>query len=74
MLFHAFGAINFMTKLFINATSMQLIIYLFPINYMPTWKHDIRRNINSDISVATIRRVTIIFFELGVVKNFMQKF
>ena len=41
---------------------------------MPTWKHDIRRNINSDISIGTIRRVTIIFFELGVVKNFMQKF
>ena len=41
---------------------------------MPTWKHDKRRNINSDISIVTIRRVTIIFFELGVVKNFMQKF
>ena len=35
---------------------------------------DIRRNVNSDISIVTMRRVAIIFFELGVVKNFMQKF
>ena len=38
------------------------------------WKHNIKRNVNSDFSVVTMRRVAIIFFELGVVKHFMQKF
>ena len=33
-----------------------------------------RRNVNSDLSIVTIHRVAITFFELGVVKNFMQKF
>ena len=38
-------------------------------------KHgNIRRNVNSDFSIITMRRVAIIFFELGVVKNFMQIF
>ena len=37
-------------------------------------KYNIRRNVNLDISVVTIRRVAIIFYELGVIKNFMQKF
>ena len=32
-----------------------------------------RRNVNSDFSTVTMRRVAIIFFELGIVKNFMQK-
>ena len=38
------------------------------------WKYNIRRNVNSDFSVVIMRRVAIIFFELGVVKKFMQKF
>ena len=42
--------------------------------YILSWKYDIRRNVNSDISIVTMRRVAIMFFELGVVKNFMQKF
>ena len=32
---------------------------------------NLRRNIYSVFSVETMRRVSIIFFELGVVKNFM---
>ena len=39
-----------------------------------SWKYNIRRNVNSDISIVTMRKVAIIFFELGVIKNFMQKF
>ena len=39
-----------------------------------SWKYNIRRNVNSDFSIVTMRRVAIIFFELEVVKNFMQKF
>ena len=39
-----------------------------------TWKYNIRRNGNSDFSIATMRRVAITFFELGVVKNLMQTF
>ena len=39
-----------------------------------TWKYNIRRNANSDFSIVTMRRVAIIFFELGVVKNSTQKF
>ena len=35
---------------------------------------NIRRNASSNFSIVTKRRVSIIFFELGVVKNFMQKF
>ena len=38
------------------------------------WKYNVRRKVNSDLSIVTMRRVTIIFFELGVVKNFIQKF
>ena len=38
------------------------------------WKINIRRNVNSDFSVVTMLRVAIIFFELEVVKNFVQKF
>ena len=30
-------------------------------------------NVNSDFSFITMRRVAIVFFELGGVKNFMQK-
>ena len=39
-----------------------------------TWKYNIRRIANSDFSIVTMRRVAIIFFELGVVKNSTQKF
>ena len=38
------------------------------------WKYNIRRKVNSDFSIVTMRRVAIIFFELGVVKKFMQTF
>ena len=38
------------------------------------WRYNIRRNVNSDFSNVTIRSVAIIFFELGVVKNFMKTF
>ena len=31
-------------------------------------------NVNSDFSIVTMRRVAITFFELGVVKKFMQNF
>ena len=39
-----------------------------------SWEYNIRRNVNSDISIVIVRRVAIIFFELGVVKKLMQKF
>ena len=39
-----------------------------------SWKYNIRQNVNSDISIVTMRRIAVIFFELGVAKNFMQKF
>ena len=44
------------------------------IMMMRTWKYNTRRNVNSDFSIVTMRRVAIIFLELGVVKKFMQKF
>ena len=37
-------------------------------------KYNIRRNVNPDLSIVTMHRVAIRFFELGVVKKFMQKF
>ena len=42
--------------------------------FVRPWKYNVRRNVNSDFSIVTMRRVAIIFFELGVVKQFMQKF
>ena len=36
-----------------------------------TWKYNIRKNVNSDFTIVAMRRVAIIFFELGVVKNLM---
>ena len=39
-----------------------------------SWNYDIRRDINAGLPVVTLRRVAIIFFEFGVVNNFMQKF
>ena len=44
------------------------------ISMLIAWKYNIRRNVNSDRSIVTMRRVTTTFFELGVVKKFMQKF
>ena len=38
------------------------------------WKYNKTRNANSNFSIVTMRRVAIMFFKLGVVKNFMQKF
>ena len=38
------------------------------------WKCNIRRNVNSDLSVVTMRRVATTFFELTAAKYFMQKF
>ena len=38
------------------------------------WNYNIRRTANSGFSIVTMRWVTIIFFELGVVKNFIQEF
>ena len=38
------------------------------------WEHNIKKNVNSDFSFVTMGRVTIMFFELEVVKNFMQIF
>ena len=38
------------------------------------WKYNIRRNVNSDFSIVTMRRVAIIFFEQGVVKNPCKNF
>ena len=39
-----------------------------------SWKYNIRRNVNSDFSIVSMRRVPIIFFELEIVKNFMRTF
>ena len=39
-----------------------------------TWKCNIRRNISSDFSIVTMRRVAIIFFEWGVVKFSLRNF
>ena len=44
------------------------------VNYNKSWKYNIRRNVNSDLSIVTMPRVVITFFELGVVKNSMPKF
>ena len=38
------------------------------------WKDNVKRNVNSDCSIVTMQIIRIIFFELGVVKDFMQKF
>ena len=41
--------------------------YLFQRGFALPWKYNIMNN-NSDFSIATMRRVAIMFFELGVVK------
>ena len=38
------------------------------------WKYNIKSNVNSDLSIVTMRRVATTFFEFGVVKKFMRKF
>lgn len=43
-------------------------VFLKPSNY------NIRKNVKSEFSILTIRRVVIIFFEFGVVKKLMQIF
>ena len=47
---------------------------IFIKDTIESWKYNIRRNVNSDFSIVTMRRVAIVFFELGVVKNFMETF
>ena len=42
--------------------------------YITTWIYNIRRNVNSDFSIVTMRRVAIIFFELGVAKISCKNF
>ena len=56
---------------------LQLRVYYVVANPIvaKTWNYNIRRNINSGFSIVTMRRVaTILFFELGVPKIFVQKF
>ena len=36
-------------------------------------KNNVRRNVNSGFSIVTMRRVAIVYFELGVAKKFLQK-
>ena len=50
------------------------IIISWKYNIIISWKYNIRRNVNSDIPIVTMRRVANIFFELEVVKTFIQKF
>ena len=59
----------------INQTELDFDInYFVMLELIESLKDNIRRNVNSDFSILTMRRVAIIFFESGVVKNFMQKF
>ena len=55
-------------------SSCYLLFYLTKINLSICFYfyRNIRRNVNADFSVETMHRVTIIFFQLRVVKNFMQ--
>ena len=54
-------------------TAMNVKISVFVIS-VETWKYNISKNVNSDFSIVIMRRVAIIFFELGVLKNLMQTF
>ena len=45
-------------------TVVVVLLFLLP------WKYDIRKNVNSDLSIVTVRRVAITFSELRVLKNF----
>ena len=59
---------------------MYLFVVFFEVSvshlylFLKSWKYDIRRDVNSDFSIVTMRRVAIIFFKLGVIKSFVQKF
>ena len=59
---------------------MYLFVVFFEVSVSPlylflkSWKYDIRRDVNSDFSFVTMRRVAIIFVKLGVIKSFVQKF
>ena len=44
------------------------------VAFSEAWKYNIRRNVNSDLSIVTMRKVAITFFELRVVKKIMLKF
>ena len=57
-----------------QTTKVHFTMVVKVIMMMRTWKYNTRRNVNSDFSIVTMRRVAIIFLELGVVKKFMQKF
>ena len=60
---------------FLNLFSTINFSYQYPSKvYLEPWKYNTRRNVNSDFSIVTMRRVAIIFFKLEVVKKFMQKF
>ena len=43
-----------------------VLLFLLP------WKYNIRKNVNSDLPIITVRRVAITFSELRALKNFMQ--
>ena len=45
--------------------------YNHPV-FVGTWKYNKRRNVNSDFSILAMHRV-FVFFELGVVKNSIEK-
>ena len=45
-------------------TVVVVLLFLLP------WKYNIRKNVNSDLSIVTVRRVAITFSELRVLKNF----
>ena len=51
-----------------KATSDGDLVYPWKYNIR---KNNIRKNVNSDFTIVTMRRVAIIFFELAVVKNLM---
>ena len=51
----------------INQTELDFDInYFVMLELIESLKDNIRRNVNSDFSILTMRRVAIIFFELGV--------
>ena len=54
-----------------NSVSFHRAIYKF---WITAWKYNGRRNVNLELPIVTMRRVEITFFELGAVKNLMQKF
>ena len=53
---------------------VRIFIKMSAKTFVLSWKYNIRKNVNSGFSIVTIRRVAIIFFELGVIHKFMQTF